>query len=76
MSAATPGTKLLTNELTKKMRRTTGKGGREPGVSAARRFDPAERHQRAVGEHERDGEANPPEVGSRARVEDSDGSAW
>ena len=37
MSAATLGTKLLTKELTKKMRRTTGNGGRDPGVSALSR---------------------------------------
>ena len=37
MSAATLGTKLLTNELTKKIRRTAGNGGRDPGVSAPSR---------------------------------------
>src|SRR5260221_973897 len=34
MSAATLGTKLLTKELTKKMRSTTRNGGRDPGVNA------------------------------------------
>src|SRR5689334_17711818 len=37
MSAATLGTKLLTNELTKKIRNTRRNGGREPGVSATSR---------------------------------------
>ena len=37
MSAATLGTKLLTKELMKKMRRTAGNGGRDPGVSALSR---------------------------------------
>ena len=70
MSAATLGTKLLTNELTKKIRRTAGKGGRDPGVSALSRSI----HRSAISVRSIStrpmAAADPAQVGIRRRVED------